>query len=154
MNSRPSLLPTRWLAVPVLAVVVLVAAGFVFEAASRTEPPTRVMVVVNLPGDRDVARVPHTAAGATDGALVARATAAARRADAAPGVEAQVRVTRTPTEQLSVTHLFAATGYDAVVGVGLDRAIAVAPVASRFPDTRFVLVPEAELASAVAAASR
>ena len=154
MNSRLPHLPTRWLAVPVLALVVLVAAGFVFEAASRTERPTRVAVVVNIAGDRDGARVAHAEAGATDAALVARATAAARRADAAPGVEAQLRVTRTATEQLSVTHLFAAGGYDAVVGVGLDRTIAVAPVAGRFPDTRFVLVPGRDLASGVAAASR
>ena len=54
-----------------------------------------------------------------------------------------------PTEQLSVTRYFAARGYD-IVGVGLDREIAVDPVAERYPDTRFSLVDSRDLPSTVA----
>jgi hypothetical protein len=61
-------------------------------------------------------------------------TAALRSA----GPDAELRVPRTATEQLSVTHLFAARGYD-VVGVGLDRRIAVDPVARNYPQVRLVL---------------
>ena len=74
------------------------------------------------------------------------------RPRAAP--RAELRITRTPTEQLSVTSYFAARGYD-VVGVGLDPDIAVDPVAERYPDTRFSLVDAGGLtAAAVAAAAR
>ena len=55
-----------------------------------------------------------------DAAAIARGH---RRPSAAraTGTDGQLRMTRTPTEQLSVTSYFAARGY-AVVGVGLDRA--------------------------------
>jgi hypothetical protein len=39
-----------------------------------------------------------------------------------------------------VTHWFAARGYD-VVAVGLSEAVAVDPVARRYPGVRFTLVP-------------
>jgi hypothetical protein len=154
MNLRTTKLPTRWLAVPALALVVLVAAGFVFEADSRTERPARVLVVVDASGGPAEPAARTAGGAAPEARLVARATAATRRADAAPGVEAQLRVTRTATEQLSVTHFFAARGYDAIVGVGLDRRVAVAPVASRYPATQFTLVGGRGLAAAVAAAAR
>jgi len=84
-------------------------------------PERRVVVVVD-------------AAAASDPAVLAEAQAAVRAA----GPEAQLRVPRTATEQLSVTHYFAARGYRSVIGVGLDRDVAVAPVAAKFPHTRFV----------------
>ena len=84
-------------------------------------PERRVVVVVD-------------AAAASDPAVLAEAQAAVRAA----GPEAQLRVPRTATEQLSVTHYFAAQGYRSVIGVGLDRDVAVAPVAAKFPHTRFV----------------
>jgi hypothetical protein len=130
----------RWLAVPALVVLLLFAAGFVIEADSRTEQPTRVLVVVDTAGDTDPALV----RSATD------ALAAAERA----GADAELRVTRTPTEQLSVTHYFAAKGFDTVVGVGLDPAIAVDPVAERFPGTRFTAATEQDLAAAAESAAR
>ena len=139
MTYRLSHIPRPWIAIPALVVLVLAAAGYVFEADSRTTQPTRVLVVVDATGEPD----PE---------LVGRATAAVRQAERA-GAKAQLRVTRTPTEQLSVTHYFAARRYDAVVGVGLDRTIAVDPVASRFPETSFSLASERGLAAAVAAAS-
>jgi basic membrane lipoprotein Med (substrate-binding protein (PBP1-ABC) superfamily) len=79
-------------------------------------------------------------------AAIAEAEAAVKAA----GAEAQLRVPRTPTEQLSVTHYFAARGYRLVVGVGLDRDLAVAPVASRFPRIRFVAVEPGQVSRAVA----
>jgi hypothetical protein len=129
-----------WISIPVLVLLVLAAAGYVFEADSRTEQPRRVLVVVDTAGRQD----PH---------LVERATAALRRAERA-GAEADLRVTRTPTEQLSVTHYFAAKRYDAIVGVNLDRTIAVAPVEAEYPETRFTLVTEPGLTAAVATAAR
>ena len=85
-----------------------------------------------------------------DAAAVAAATRAVK---AAHGSERELRITRTPTEQLSVTGYFAARGYD-VVGVGLDEAIAVAPVAERYPDTTFTLVRAGGIPAAISAAAR
>jgi basic membrane lipoprotein Med (substrate-binding protein (PBP1-ABC) superfamily) len=130
----------RWIAVPALTALALVAAGFVFEASSTTRAPARVLVVVDQSAGRDPA-------------LVDRAAAAVRAAERA-GADAQLRVTRTSTEQLSVTHYFAAKRYDTVVGVGLDRAIAVDPVARRYPSLRFALVDGAGLADALGRALR
>jgi len=62
----------------------------------------------------------------------------ARRAAEDSG--AQLRVPRTSAEQLGVTHMLAAAGYDQVITVGVDRRVAIAPVASRYPETRFVEV--------------
>jgi basic membrane lipoprotein Med (substrate-binding protein (PBP1-ABC) superfamily) len=115
-----------------LALLALVAVGLVAEADSATHEPNRVLVVVDTAGERDPA-------------LVSAAEAAVARAERS-GADAQLRVTRTPTDQLSVTHYFAAKGYDSIVGAGLDRAIAVDPVAARYPHTRFSLVDEEELA--------
>jgi basic membrane lipoprotein Med (substrate-binding protein (PBP1-ABC) superfamily) len=60
----------------------------------------------------------------------------ARRLAADQG--AQLRVPRTTADQLGVTHLLAASGYDKVITVGVDRRVAIAPVAARYPETRFV----------------
>jgi basic membrane lipoprotein Med (substrate-binding protein (PBP1-ABC) superfamily) len=95
-------------------------------------PERRVVVVVD-------------AAAGRDPAVLAEARAAVARA----GDEAQLRVPRTPTEQLSVTHYFAAQGYDLVIGVGLDRRVAIAPVARRFPQTQFLAVRPGQVARAL-----
>jgi basic membrane lipoprotein Med (substrate-binding protein (PBP1-ABC) superfamily) len=73
-----------------------------------------------------------------DAAAGQAAVAEAEAAVAASDGEATLRVPRTATEQLSVTHYFAAQGYDAVIGVGLDKRVAVAPVAAKYPQTRFL----------------
>lgn len=88
--------------------------------AASAAPERRVVVVVD-------------ASAARDPAVLAEARAAVRRA----GDGAQLRVPRTPTEQLSVTHYFAAQGYD-LIGVGLDRGVAVQPVVERYPSVEFV----------------
>ena len=82
---------------------------------------------------------------ATDPAVLAEARAAVEAA----GPEAQLRVPRTPTEQLSVTRSVAAQGYRLVVGVGLERDIAVAPVAAKYPQTRFVAAEPGQVADAL-----
>ena len=92
-----------------------------------------------------------------DGVAVVLAGKAAHRndlIDAAKGVP--VRVPRSAAEELGVTHLLAARGERTVVGVGLDRRVAVAPVARRYPGTRFVAAPAnaRALARAVEAAGR
>jgi basic membrane lipoprotein Med (substrate-binding protein (PBP1-ABC) superfamily) len=117
----------------ITALLVLGVAGFVLPAEGQSPRPSRFVVVVDQSSGRDRAAV----------------DAATRAVEAARGAEAELRITRTPTEQLSVTSYFAARGYD-VVGVGLDPGIAVDPVAERYPDTRFSLVD----AEGVAAAAR
>jgi hypothetical protein len=94
---------------------------------------------------------------ARDGVAVVLGGKAAERGDLieqARGVP--VRVPQTVAEQLAVTHLLAARGERTVIGVGLDRRVAVAPVAKRYPGTRFVAVPAdaRALARAVEEAAR
>lgn len=117
----------------ITALLVLGVAGFVFPAEGQSPRPSRFVVVVDQSSGRDQAAV----------------DAATRAVEAARGAEAELRITRTPTEQLSVTSYFAARGYD-VIGVGLDREIAVDPVAERYPDTRFTSVDAAGLPAAAA----
>jgi hypothetical protein len=63
---------------------------------------------------------------------------AATRADLIAALKGvTVRVPRSGAEQLAVTHLLAAQGVRRVIGVGLDRRVAVEPVARRYPGTRF-----------------
>jgi basic membrane lipoprotein Med (substrate-binding protein (PBP1-ABC) superfamily) len=111
-----------------LLALVLVGVSQVASAA----PERRVVVVVD------------TTAG-TDPAVLAEAEAAVKRSHGA----AELRVTRTPTEQLSVTHYFAARGYDLVVGVGLDDRVAVRPVARKFPHTQFLAARPGHIARAI-----
>ena len=119
------------------AVLMLGVAGLVLPAAGQSPAPARFVVVVD------------ESAGRNDAAV----DAATRAVTAARGVDAELRITRTPTEQLSVTSYFAARGYD-VVGVGLDADIAVDPVAERYPDTRFSFVDAGGVSAAVVAAAR
>jgi hypothetical protein len=92
--------------------------------------------------ERRVAVVVDAAAGPA-------AIAEARAAVAAAGADAQLRVPRTPTEQLSVTHYFAAGGYQLVVGVGLDRDMVV-PVAAEYPGTRIVTADPGQITRVLA----
>jgi hypothetical protein len=57
---------------------------------------------------------------------------------AARAAHADVRVPRSAAEQLGVTHLLAAERYGTVVAIGVDRRVAIDPVAARYPGTRFV----------------
>jgi len=104
------------------------------SAVASAAPERRVVVVVD------------TTAGVNP-AVLAEAHAAV---DGSHGA-AELRVTRTPTEQLSVTHYFAARHYTLVIGVGLDDVHAVAPVAARYPRTRFVTAEPGHVAAALAA---
>jgi hypothetical protein len=73
--------------------------------------------------------------------VVADASVPQARVDAAlrlAGPGAEIRFPRTPTEQLSVTHLFAARGYT-IVGLGLTKEVAVDPVERAYPGVRFEL---------------
>ena len=128
---------TRSILILALAVVALGVAGFVFQAEGQSPTPPRFVVVVDESAGRDAAAV----------------EAASYAVRAARGADGELRITRTPTEQLSVTSYFAARGYD-VIGVGLDREIAVDPVVDSHPDTRFALVDARGIPAAVAAATR
>jgi hypothetical protein len=121
----------------ITALLVLGVAGFAFQAEGQSPQPPRLVVVVDESAGRDAAAM----------------DAATRAVESARGAQAELRITRTPTEQLSVTSYFAARGYD-VVGFRLDPGIAVDPVAERYPDTRFTLVDAGGLTAAVAAAAR
>ena len=122
--------------IPITAVFLSGVAGFVFPASGQSPAPARFVVVVDESAGRDAAAV----------------DAATRAVTGARGAEGELRITRTPTEQLSVTRYFAARGYD-IVGVALDRDIAVDPVAEHYPDTRFTHVDAAGLPDAVASAA-
>jgi hypothetical protein len=99
-----------------------------FTRAARWAAALAVLAVLILVG------ITH------DSAPVARSGQVVVIADAtqAAGLDGDVRIAHTASEQLSLTRYFAARGYD-IVGVGLDRAIAVDPVAARYPETRFRL---------------
>ncbi len=92
--------------------------------------------------ERRVAVVVDASAGP---AALAEAEAVVKAA----GPEAQLRVPRNSTEQLSVTHYLAASDYRLVVGVGLDDDVAVAPVAAEYPDTRFVAADPGQIERAL-----
>jgi basic membrane lipoprotein Med (substrate-binding protein (PBP1-ABC) superfamily) len=111
----------------------LALAIFACVQAAPAASERRVVVVVDAAAGRDPAVLDEARA------VVARA-----------GSEAQLRVPRTPTEQLSVTHYFAARHYTLVIGVGLDEAHAVAPVAPKYPRTRFVTAEPGHVAEALA----
>src|SRR3954452_13469813 len=98
-------------------VAALAAAGCATAAAEGTHQDKTVIVL----GGR----------AAQSPALIERAQKAAE------GAGAQLRVPQTSTEELGVTHLFAARGYDTIVAVGLDRHVSVDPVAERSPAVRF-----------------
>jgi hypothetical protein len=110
-----------------------------------TVPTTLLSAAVALlvAGGSQVAGAP--ALGAADSArplvvVASPALAADPRARAVIAeADAQLRVPRSPTEQLSVTHLLAARGAT-IVGSGLDRRVAVDPVAARYPACRFILL--------------
>jgi hypothetical protein len=105
----------RWIALTLVASAAIASCAAAAGADSGAPAP-RVVVVAD-------ASVPR-----------GQALAAVRAA----GAGAELRTPRTATEQLSVTHWFAARGYD-VVGVGLDEALAVRPVLRRYPGVRFML---------------
>jgi basic membrane lipoprotein Med (substrate-binding protein (PBP1-ABC) superfamily) len=115
----------------IAGLLALSVAGGVQTASAA--PERRVVVVVD-------------AAAGRNPAVLAEARAAVERV----GGDAQLRVPRTPTEQLSVTHYFAAKDYDLVVGVGLDRRVAVEPVADRYPATRFAAAEPGQVGAALA----
>jgi basic membrane lipoprotein Med (substrate-binding protein (PBP1-ABC) superfamily) len=115
----------------IAGLLALIVFGGLQTAAAA--PERRVAVVVD-------------ASAADDPAVLAEAKAAVEAA----GSEAQLRVPRTATEQLSVTHYFAAQGYRLVVGVGLDRDTAVTPVAKEYPRTSIVAAEPGQVARAIA----
>jgi hypothetical protein len=108
---------TRYLSViaGLAAVLALVAVGLAQSA------PTQPKVAYVVAG-----------AAAEQPAIVERVRTLAARDGA------QLRVPHTTADQLGVTHLLAASGYDQVITVGVDRRIAIDPVAERYPQTRFV----------------
>jgi len=106
--------PRKLLAAPIAALAV---AGCTTAAAAG---PHQDKTVIVLGGQ-----------AAHSPAQIERAQAVAERTGA------QLRVPQTSTEELGVTHLFAARGYDTIVAVDLDRHVSVDPVAERYPGVRF-----------------
>ena len=92
--------------------------------------------------ERRVAVVVDAAAGP---AALAEAKAAVKAA----GAGAQLRVPRTLDRAALGDALPRRPGYRLVVGVGLDRDVAVAPVAAKFPRTRFVASEPGQVARAL-----
>jgi phosphoribosylpyrophosphate synthetase len=98
------------------------------------------VVLALFAGSAVAAAVPHHEASrqravvvaSQDARTIERARAIARRDGA------EIRVVNTYADQLGVTHMLAARGYEQVMTVGVDEKIAVKPVAERYPGTRFV----------------
>jgi len=107
-----------------LLVSALLAGNLVRPASPATGRGDPVRIAVVVPGDRP--------------ALRARAQALVAAAATRPAMRAELRVAHGATEQLAVTHALAVRRFTTVVGVGLDRRVAVDPVAARFPDVRFL----------------
>ncbi|MEA2310285.1 MAG: hypothetical protein QOE28_253 [Solirubrobacteraceae bacterium] len=154
-------------AVAVLLALALVASGWDGGAAASRRPaaqPLRVLVLVDAPTAHDGRRPDAAATTARDGRLpaaaattardsrlaVAAAGAALEAAERTGRVTGELRVTRSPTEQLSVTRYFAARRFDVIVAAGLDAPVAVAPVRRAYPGLRFVLPGARDLPAAVA----
>ncbi len=113
--------PKRWVAFPGLLAAAVLAATLISPAAAPDGAPRFAIV-----------------SDAASGTTAAQAAAAVEARERATGADGDYRITRTPTEALSVTHLLAAEGYDTVIVDGIDERVAVAPVAERYPATRFV----------------
>src|SRR4051812_41217561 len=107
------------IAVATVALAALVSLSALASSGKRTE---RVAVVM----DRS---------GATD---TARRAAAADWLQAHGAANVTPRITNGPTQQLSVTSALAVRGYDVIVAVGLDKPVAIDPVARHYRDLRVV----------------
>ena len=103
-----------------VAAAALAAAGCAQAAA---EGPHHDKVVVVLGGE-----------AAKSPAMIEQAQAVVDHIDGA-----QLRIPQTSTEELGVTHLFAARGYDKIVAIDLDRHVSVDPVGERYPSVRFLV---------------
>jgi basic membrane lipoprotein Med (substrate-binding protein (PBP1-ABC) superfamily) len=121
----------NWLRTLIAAALLAAAATGCAQVAEGSQP--KVLVVLG-------------GKAAQSPALIERARAAVAHAG---GAEAQLRVPRTATEELGVTHLAAARGYDTVIAVDLDHRVSVDPVAARYPDVRFVDVAADQIAGAL-----
>jgi hypothetical protein len=88
--------------------------------------------LASTPASDEPQRALVVAGAAAEQPGVAKAFAARAHAD--------VRVVYATADQLGVTHMLAARGYDTVLTVGVDRDHAIAPVARKYPETRFVEV--------------
>lgn len=108
---------TRFLTVTLVALLGVVGVGLAQPAQSDQQP--KVAYVVS-------------------GAAAQQAAVVERLRETAERTGAPLRVPVTTADQLGVTHLLAASGYDEVITVGVDRRNAIDPVAARYPGTRFV----------------
>ena len=105
-----------------------------------------------LAGSAVAATLGHTATpnnGKSAIVIAGRAANDTRAIAEAKRTSDDVRIVHTTAEQLGVTHMLAAQGYDRVVTVGVDRRIAIAPVEEKFPHTRFVAAKADGLGSAM-----
>jgi hypothetical protein len=107
------------IAVATVALAALVSLSALASSGKRAE---RVAVVM----DRSVA---------TD---TARRAAAADWLQAHGAANVTPRITNGPTQQLAVTSALAVRGYDVIVAVGLDKPVAIDPVARHYRDLRVV----------------
>jgi len=96
-----------------------------------------------LAGSAVAATLGHTAEQRNDTAraIVIAGPAAddAQLIERARTQDPNTRVVHSNAEQLGVTLMLAARGYDEVVTVGVDRRTAIAPVERRYPNTQFVV---------------
>jgi len=105
------------------------------------------IAIIALAGSAVVATLAHTAEEPRARTALVIAGSAAYNPEVvvrARSARADLRVVRANADTLGVTLMLAAHGYDEVVTVGVDRRTAIAPVARRYPETRFVLADEGD----------
>jgi basic membrane lipoprotein Med (substrate-binding protein (PBP1-ABC) superfamily) len=125
---------TQTITTRVAAAAVVVGALFAGSAiASPEDHSSQTAVVI-------------AGASATDKAALSQAHAVA------DATNSDLKVVKTDAEQLGVIHMLAARGYDTVVTVGVDRRIAIAPVAEKYPHVRFVAAKANGLGAAMSGA--
>jgi basic membrane lipoprotein Med (substrate-binding protein (PBP1-ABC) superfamily) len=103
-----------------------------------------------LAGSAVAATLGHTAEPSSNGksaiVIAGRAANDAGLIERARRKNSDLRVVNANAEELGVTLMLAARGYDEVVTVGVDRRTAIEPVQRRYPDTRFVVADEGDFA--------
>jgi hypothetical protein len=108
---------------------------------------TTAIALAALAGSAVAATLGHSAKTPNAKSAIVIAGSAANDAqliERAREQDPDTRVVHSNAEELGVTLMLAARGYDEVVTVGVDRRTAIAPVERHYPNTRFVVADKGD----------
>ena len=151
LRVRESTAPPRWLSQPLDSAVIRIMLIRMTRTIRNRIAQFVGVVLALFAGSAVAAAVAQTESAKPEVVLLVAGKAAenpqvlARAKAATDRTGAQLRVAHTTADQLGVTHLFAARGYETIVTVGVDRRIAVDPVADHYPGVRFVATDSNQL---------